>query len=108
MRQTSTGQAAGVPTIRRYTTVEHWIRKGIAADHVKQFDPSDADGKRFCILARVSSHQQGKKFSLNAQAARLREAIEDAGGTVALVCKREWSGRGQAWIKKLHRIADKA
>jgi DNA invertase Pin-like site-specific DNA recombinase len=58
-------------------------------------------GKKFVILARVSSHEQGRRKNQNAQVRHLRKEVKKRGGIVAKVIREEYSGWGPSWLTKL-------
>lgn len=82
------------------------IRKGCAADVNEQF--AIKPGDKVVLLARVSSHEQGKAGNLVGQETHLPQAVEAAGGVVVDVVSVEWSGRGREWWDHLWAAAEVA
>ena len=85
--------------IMRYPGPDYWTRKGAAVKYILPFRVRPGD--KFVILCRVSSRQQGLNRNPQAQAAKLREAVETGGGVVIAILHCEWSGRGSVWFDVL-------
>jgi hypothetical protein len=87
----------------RYAGLEDWIRKGDASAYIECFHVQPGD--RFIVLARVSTHEQGRNDNLQGQTFNLPREVEALGGVVIAVEEHGWSGKVGQWLRKLTAIA---
>lgn len=78
-----------------------------ALKYILCHEPWLLKGKRVALHIRVSSKEQGRKKRYLGQIAYLKKAVCDAGGSVVLVVKHEWSGYGHEYEEKLRAEFDK-
>jgi len=87
----------------RYATFADWTRPGKASEIIQPFRIER--GRKYVVLCRVSSHEQGKRANLENQKVMLRKLVEEGGGIVIAVIEHEWSGKGSRWLEMLDEAA---